>query len=90
MSQIFRPLSDPDYSALSGLLVAEAGVYVLGLASAQDRLARAGLCTADGMVTAAGRSAHAAEKARRAADGSTESALPRSPPMPDNHYSIAS
>ncbi|MBU1384334.1 MAG: hypothetical protein KKG14_09665 [Alphaproteobacteria bacterium] len=90
MSQILRPLSDPDYRALSGLLVAEAGVYVLGLSNAKGRLARAGLCTADGMVTTAGRAAHAAERARRAADGAAESASPRSPPVPDSPYLIAS
>lgn len=85
-----RPLSDPEYRALSGLLVAESGVYVFGLARAQGWLAQAGLCTAEGVVTAAGRAAHAAETLRRDNDRPLTAPGVRPLPDPGRHHLIAS
>lgn len=88
--QSHRPLSDPEYRSLSGLLVAETGAYVFGLARAQGWLAQAGLCTAEGVVTTAGRAAHAAETARRDTDRPLTIVGARPSPEPERYYLIAS
>jgi hypothetical protein len=90
VSHALLPLSDADYRTLSGLLVAETGVYVFGLAAALPRLARAGLCSRDGLLTTAGRAAHAAEKTRRDAAPVPDPSRALSRPIQDRPYLIAS